>query len=776
MHISNKRFPRIICSVILVISILSICSCNRIVEETEVPYTSETIAINAPTNRNSYIPSNNWYDPSIVHLSGEGEDFGSMTINQYLGSTESSIVISSESFVGGDYSLLFYSYEGAITRTIDLLQLIKLEFQQNANISICGVSMAGDKILAYFNNENSNYEVLSQHVVIVDANDGTILAIEDGSFNEEMCNRNFKMGEYDYFISNMNGVELVVSNSSGSSAHFNLSNDFSEYGVTRIDAVFPYDETSALIVCDCYEDELIPLVLDLENSCFIDEYVGMDLIYDVLANDSYSYVEGVGLLFSSYGAVYKADFKEGTKEEVFNFNQTNINWNTIQWYKVVSLENSRIVMVSSTWKSNDIGTWRDVDILILNINENNPNEDKTILKLASLSPEGAVSDSIAEAVVDFNNSSEDYHIIQDLRYAPISNYYNKVTLDSLIASQESLQEDIEEGIGPDIILNGSFNPVLHNENYLVDVKDIIPEGINEHIISLAMKGDSLYYLPISFSFEGLALPSSDALPMIPGFTYDEYATYASDNNNGESLFFANNKIDTFILQFASMNDIFYQNGAYDYSNEEFSNIASFTNNYIPEDTSSLLDEYDWRNYYLYGIDLFAGQSGYHKITCFPDLMEYSEMTFLGFPSTYRRGITISIEESIAVTASAISVEGAKEFITSLFTEDIQSMTTNFPVFDSVFEDRLQYYIDENNATYEELSSDPSYLESDYYKANFIDDSYVSEIMELINNSSSIYLIDPVVEFHIRMEMLDYYSGDYSLDEVIESIEIEINTN
>ncbi len=495
----------------------------------------------------------------------------------------------------------------------------------------------------------------------------------------------------------------------------------------------------------------------------------------------------------------------------FNFSWCSVRRSDLCDFVIADYSDDKILLCGETYNrtlysSADNNTFKVVELT----KAPNPHAGKTVLELYA--PDGYVDDTVADAVIKYNDLSPDYFIEVTDRYNSDSYYDFSSSIDSeddfesyyLNGNSKisnDLAIDIMNGEGPDILLNCGEYGQLNNPNYLADlspyVADLDSSRYFTNIIDGARVDGKLYQLPVSYMINGIQTSPSYAGVSGTGFTTSEYEDFLYDVLNGDDVIPVGQAY-YFARIFSSMSDKFISDGKADFTGPEFAALAGFVKNNVPESARSWSNSYydAYNEDYIYGsepmvapvVDIVAatpvkgdkvvdGSDIAAYVTC-GSMSDYiytlaagKDCTvILGLPSADGRGPMFTLDTSVAVSAQAENIDACGEFIKILLSDEVQlelAMNDDFVLSRDAFRQgaakAVEYYNGDGGYDifgYDELTGRPA------NNGMVFSDNNITDMENNIQNCSRIYAPDATINLILIEEMPAYFMGQKSLEDVI----------
>ena len=509
------------------------------------------------------------------------------------------------------------------------------------------------------------------------------------------------------------------------------------------------------------------------------DWINIENISNVFTgNDGQAY-------FSDSVGISKIDMQNKKIEEVFRYSACPMNKTFLNDTQIIDCSDDRIVLLgrSDSHDSNSFETSSEVGINVCVITKAsaNPHAGKTILELYATY--GYIDPTVAEAIIRFNETNENYFIEVTNRYKTdsVKSYSSNDSQDDMASEElqsnlslnDNLAMDIMNGVGPDILIIKGDMGRLYNPNYLVDLSnyfgDLDSEKYFKNIIDAAKTDGKLYQLPVCFDIEGIHTDSKYAGASGQGFTPKEYEDFLYGPLNGYDLNQAGQAY-YFTSLFTAMSDKFYVNGKVDFSVPEFAELADFVKNNVKEKAPTFEAEYsDERSAQN---EKIARLTTYSLITLY--LAGVNELqganAILGIPSADGRGPMARSSLSVAVSAQSVNIDACAEFAKMLLSDEIQNeLASNdrFTLSREAFTKAGSIILDycngpRGNSLFEGFTStgEPVKRTIKFTEAD------ITNLEKIISSCSHFDSADASINMILIEEMPAYFLGQKDLDSVI----------
>ena len=611
---------------------------------------------------------------------------------------------------------------------------------------------------------------------IIDADIGEVVSTSD-SVSDESVTLKYNLGSYQIEATNFyyeetqtGGFLLLVTAPDGKTTNVELKEN--GHIISNIDFIALENSTTAIIP-STKDSEVCFYRLDLKSLTVTQadpkDYNWLNTYYvDFIGTDGCAYC-------STKTGIYKLNFAAKQPEEFFNYSNCGINRNFLVESDLVDINGNTFVFAS---RPGAYGSMEDkaepepMEIFIFTKSEKNPHEGKTILELY----EGSdyVTSTVSDAIIEFNNRNKEYYIEVTDRYDqsyeefnaasnPDESYMALLNMNAMKSTQ--LAADLINGEGPDILLNTASLSQLNNDKYLADLSPYIGNPDQSkyftNVIDAFRVDGKLYNFPINYSIDCIQTRSDFQVASGIGFTTSEYENFLNGTLNGSDVLIYGQTY-YFSMLFDSMREKFIANGKADFTCPEFTELAKFVNENVPE-KSDMNNNYDEE----YFMDI-----GTMHTTCYSasDYLYYYVILngadrILGTPSTDGRGPSVSANSSVAISAHAQNLDACGEFVKTFMRDDVQAkeaQQANFVLSREAFRQASKASLDlVNNERY--LDAIPGV---DYKRfANTFSEKNIDDLEKIILTCSRSKSEDAAISIVLIEEMPAYFLGQKDLASV-----------
>lgn len=411
--------------------------------------------------------------------------------------------------------------------------------------------------------------------------------------------------------------------------------------------------------------------VDAANGKLGDEFttsVSLGYMYGVM------YGPGYDLYTKDQSAVYGYDLKAGTKTEVFNFINSDVDTGDVNNMAVISADE----FIATGWDS-------DTQSTIVTHYTRIPDDQVVQKTIISMSVPNLYY-NLRRKVINFNKSSDTYRIV-------ITDYSQYNTDDDYTAGTTRFNNDLISGKVPDIIV---VNSDMNYDSYVA--KDLFTdlyklmdndssfnkEDYLENIFKAYEMDGKLYSLVPSFYLTTFAAKDS-LLGGMKSWTVSEFMDFVK-NHQGLQIFDNDFNRDSFIqamMLFSRDSYIDSATGECKFDSDEFKQLLEFASTLTTEsfwdnvnngDTDNDFWQ-DYQNRYAEDRVLLATVQFYDIADSYRSLLisefKTDDFTFIGFPSDNGNGASIMSEFEYCISERSKNKEGAWEFLKSLVSEDAQ---------------------------------------------------------------------------------------------------------
>lgn len=471
--------------------------------------------------------------------------------------------------------------------------------------------------------------------------------------------------------------------------------------------------------------------------------------------------------------VYAADVAAGTFTKLFDWLDADVNGNNVNYFG--ELQDGRIWVITSSYDGDE----NETELLLLEKKKSSEVAQKEELTLGTL----WLDDNVKSAVIDFNKSSDKYHI-------SVKTYGQ----DDWESGLTQFNADVASGSGPDLIDFSNLNYTLYAEKGIFE--DLYPymeksglkkENYVENVLEAYELNGKLYGFTTEFSIYTMVGKSS-VLGDISGWTLSEMMDFIDQHKDSEVFSYASQQYMLYLLVYNNMDEfIDWETGKCSFDGPEFARILEYTKT-LPEEYNDDAEEEGEASRLRSNKLLLMTESVSSVENCqmLEGLMG-EKPTYVGYPNKDREGNLISaVGGCLAISSKSKNKEAAWAFLQTLLTEDYQNSLVDgwgwsgFPILKSALELQFEkdmtpeYYTDENGEKVEQPKTTWGYgndFEMEIYAAKQED---IDQVKELISSAKKRQNnVDEELINIISEETEPFYKGQKSASDVANIIQNRI---
>ena len=638
------------------------------------------------------------------------------------------------------------------------------------------------------NDPKTRKQIINEYVI--DPLTGDVLSVS-GKEPDALPSRIFHVGEYQIQVSinwDTDSPEgyLFLKDPSGNEKKIRIEGGSTD--VYSVDSIVPKGKDKAVVFLgaglgyDYLELDLRSGVLTKLNSAEFD-WLDSNSIFNMTGGSDGK------VYYATPTGISKIDLDNKTKEEVFNYSWCSANRNSLGNYSLGPVSETSFVLYGEKYAPTPFSGFSDwsassTEIVVFTKADKNPHAGKRILELYS--PSGSLDEAMCDALAKYNETNDKYFIEVTDRYSIGSGNLNNVNSDDELSKMDNesdaaitkkLTMDILSGEGPDMFLDIGRNDQLNKSGYLIDLVpylgELDPDQYFTNIVDNAKVEGKLFNLPLCFGIRGIYTDEKYAGASGVGFTTEEYVSFLSGPLNGKDVI-SRGQPYYFVDLFNAMKKEFIRNGKADFSGPDFTALADFVKDHVPEKSVS------WNEGGSSALSSYGpGMFGYTEpavYTTSSNFVEYfinlqqldSGSAILGLPTSDGRGPAAVIGSSIAISKGAYDIDACVDFVKLLMSDEIQEeymLTGNFVLsrkyFRSTGEAAAEYY---NQITISDIFG--GYFEEGPENRVTYTEEHIDTLEKTILNCSSTITEDADINAILIEEMMAYFSGQKSLNETV----------
>lgn len=514
--------------------------------------------------------------------------------------------------------------------------------------------------------------------------------------------------------------------------------------------------------------------------------LGQGIPADKLAGYDRISVSESGLYLDSFNGCARYDMNTEKIEEIFNWNDTDIDRSMLSTAVCTPYSDDEIYAVAANAYDNTIPPY----LIKLERAEKNPHAGKKVIVVGGMNLAEA---DILSIVAKINADPDKKVRVALVDYAAGGDDGNGDV-------EQRLYLDIISGEGPDVIVNMGGYESLQSGNAMEDLNTYIDgsNGIDrneyfDNILRAFEKNGKLYHFPVAVHLDGL-LANSELLPYTSGWTYDDYRKSAESMKDEASIIktMKYNDMLRFMLNTTLSEFVDYENDKVDFQNEKMRSILMLVKDFgarvIPQDekyitktasygeeenrveTTYLVDQAEEK--FKSGL-LAARESKIYRISQVSQQRELlnGEGIYLGYPSFNGSSMAIGECLSMGINASSKYKDLAWEFIRSYLEMDPQDTAGmgGLLVRKANFEADCLKDMEDANKLYDEWTEENPYHigYQIYFQVKKEDIDTLRVLMEKANTKLT---DDEKVLNIICEEAAGYFAGDRTIDDIIKNIQ------
>lgn len=530
---------------------------------------------------------------------------------------------------------------------------------------------------------------------------------------------------------------------------------------------------------DDYESSNFARIVDLENQKLGDEF---KITISPYGNPGST--PDYDMTYNSGTKLYGYNIETDEKTLLIDWITSGIDSTAIE--EVIVAPDGRIVYSSYNYQLDGGGYSYSSDDRVINVlTKRDPSEipDKELITVYTT----YLGYDIRSKISEFNRNSEKYQIeVTAYEDEDYSDY------DSCL---KRLNNDLVAGKLPDILIvdsNMPFNSYV-SKGLIADLNDFMEKDESfsrddylENVLEALSVGGKLYRIASYFNIETFSAKKS-IVGDKTSWTMDDFIKVAEEKPDSEmfldmtSSYFVQTMIMYNMEQFVNS-----ETGECSFNSDSFRKILEFSKNFPQEINYDEL--YSDDNYWIEreasfrnGKTILKSEYLYDFRTLKRDeVADFGEdVTFIGVPSETGNGSTIQVGTSLAITAKAKNPDGAWEFIKTLLSDEAQANVSGYPVKLSAF-----------NALAEKAKERPYWTDEEGNKEYYDDTYWIADqsvivepntdednerIISFIKSVKTVYSYDTDLFNIIDEEVQAYFSGQKTVDEVVDIIQNRAST-
>ena len=489
------------------------------------------------------------------------------------------------------------------------------------------------------------------------------------------------------------------------------------------------------------------------------------------------------LYYQSGSSFFGFDIESGKSTRLFTWINVDVDDSTIN--SIAPTSDGRIICVATEY----IADAPKGQIITLTKTDSAAVQEKKVLTYACM----FMDYDIRRNILDFNRESDQYRI-------EVRDYSEYNTDEDYSAGLTKLTAEILGGNVPDIIaVDGMPVDQFAGKGLLEDLWPWIEQdteiggrdGVMEQVLNAASLDGKLYQVSPGFNINTVA-----GLPKVvgdrAGWSLQDLLAAYENMPEGADIFGRGTTRDEVMQACCAMlfdQMVNWDTGECGFDSQAFRDILEFANMF-PE-------TFDWENA---GGELDPDGDAQRllngkqmllmaNISMPTDIQYYKAMcggeaVFVGYPTGSGNGSGFTLLSGLAMSSKCENKDGAWEFIRTFLTEEYQtantwSLPTNKAVFDSKLAEAMtpQYYTDPATGEQVEVATGGVFVgpgEEDYVEYFAMSQEEADQLMELINNTTSMYTYDEEIFNIVADAAAPYFAGQRSIDEVAKQVQSRVS--
>ena len=376
--------------------------------------------------------------------------------------------------------------------------------------------------------------------------------------------------------------------------------------------------------------------------------------------------------------------------------------------------------------------------------------------------------------------------------------------DSVISLEQSVYLDSLNGNGADILINMFDSIAFRNEEVMEDLNRYM-DGSNgikreeyfDSVFRACETDGKLYHVPLRYELHGM-VTNQDLIPSSGGWTLEEFEKTAQELPDGTGFIEGTLYDDLlkYLLTSALPQFADYPGKKADFDNDDMKRILTMTRDYgvskIPVEEEIVEADMDFGregvvSYYMIPVqeNFREGKlaARFYDIRAVEDYTIMKDMgpeniSFLGYPAREKTGMAVHPTLTMGITSSSTSKDQAWDFIKAFMgrTPSEAVPTPAMSVRRETFETESRAILERSAENYEERFWDSPSVQK-YVKihdmeswSHLVTEDDINEVRNLIGSVTASTCGDPALLDIIMEEAAAYFAGDRSIDEVLKTIQ------
>ena len=491
-----------------------------------------------------------------------------------------------------------------------------------------------------------------------------------------------------------------------------------------------------------------------------------------------------GVFLNSYSGCFKYDIETQETQEVFNWNDTDVDRALMKDVQCTPKSENEILAVGHQSYQFDYPY-----LIHLTRAETNPHAGKKMIVIGGEHLDKC-KDLQSFASIYSGNAENSSRIV-------FLDYTDGLRAEEGLGNiEQSIYFDTITGAGPDILVNMYDSLAFRTDAIMEDMNQYFDgdSGIDRddyfnNIFRACETDGKLYHIPVRFQLDGLVV-NADYVHNNVGWTFEEFEE-ASTKMPDQVSFLEGvlyNELMKLMLGTSISQFVDYPNKKVDFQNEVMARILEMVRDFGVSQIPS--DEGYYKMYKDFGTEGRLEGDGDRTMEKFMEgmlairLVDISsvydvsaarsqcpgiDVSFLGYPAKEKTGMAVEPTLSIGICAASKSKGLAWDFIKAFMEYEIHNGYSeyDFSVNKAIFESDCQYIMRDRNDFYATFATTPKMVR---YIAHPVAAEDIDTVRDLVENTSISTGGDPVIFDILCEEAAAYFAGDRTVEEVLKNVQ------
>ncbi len=528
---------------------------------------------------------------------------------------------------------------------------------------------------------------------------------------------------------------------------------------------------------------------DIQSGRFTQDMINTGIINMQQGNDGVYYLDG--------NDVEKIDITTCQTEKVlFSWNNVDINRRLISSISIRSEEEIYILQERSIVEDPYFVRITDPTLSLYKLTkeEKNPHAGKSIIEIASSQNYGMIPDVLLDRIVEYNLDPKNETRIEIVDYSTAATPFPTAGTDEdTLVSQtaDKVYLDIQNGGGPDILLDfGEFSQ-FDNEKILVDLNTMIDakNGLNrdeyfDNIFRACEKDGHLYQIPVIFAASGMVADKKYTQGKT-SWSYDDFLKQIDSLPENVTMIPETYWVDVLqeLLYSNGRSFIDYEKRTVHFDDPEFLKILEIAKKTGSLRTEAEILESNMEKFYSgtnIGVQYLNQGMTASAICRLIHILEFAEYDtagpdgtdFIGTPGSEVGGLSAEYNMSIGISSASSYQKEAWDFIRYLLDADAQTECVHLIDGFPVNREACKNILAEQVGRYEKAIANPTigYAQELLESYPILSGDTVERAMEVLDNIHTVKSFDKTVFLLIKEEVEGYIIGDRTAEDVAKNIQ------